>query len=98
MVKDHTANIADELKNVCDDWKINDKLCRIVTDNAANMIKAVKEILKVRHLGCFAHTLNLVVHNAIKNTSEVKNAQDKIKAIVSFFHHSVKASDKLREM
>ena len=69
-----------------------------MTDNGANMVKAVKEILNVRHLGCFAHTLNLVVHNAIKNTSEVKNVQDKIKAIVSFFHHSVKASDKLREM
>ncbi|XP_050706851.1 zinc finger BED domain-containing protein 4-like [Eriocheir sinensis] len=96
LMVDHTSqNIADALIEICEEWNVMEKVYCIVTDNAANMIKAVKDIIKTGHIGCFAHTLNLVVQNAIKNTGEVKEVQDKIKAIVSFFHHSVKASDKL---
>lgn len=74
---------------------MKEKVFCIVTDNASNIVKAVKDIMNVWHLGCFAYKLNLVVRNAIKNTTEVKKVQGKVKAIVSFFHHSVKASDKL---
>ena len=48
MVESHTAeNIASKLTKVMNDWKITDKISAVVTDNAANVVKAVK-LLKVR--------------------------------------------------
>ena len=54
--------------------------------------------MKLRHLPCFAHTLNLVVQDAMKNAREMHEIKDKVKKIVNFFHHSVKASDKLSQL
>lgn len=54
--------------------------------------------MQIKQQPCFAHTLNLVVQDAIKTTTKVKKAQEKLKRIVSNFHHIVKASDKLREI
>lgn len=98
MTTAHTAaNIADELKRVFDSWEIRGKVSCIVTDNASNMVQACN-ILKIRHMPCFAHTLNLVVQDAIKNTDEIADLKRKVKDIVRFFHHSVKATDKLSNL
>ena len=98
MVKSHTAdNIAEELRLVRNKWGISDKINSIVTDNAANMTAAIKQI-NVRHIPCFAHSLNLVVQDSIKTTEDVQKLKEKIKTIVSFFQHSVKASDKLTQV
>ena len=43
----------------------------------------------------FAHTLNLIVHGAIAADEGVTILQKKCKNIVSYFHRSVKAADKL---
>ncbi|XP_076028560.1 zinc finger BED domain-containing protein 4-like [Oratosquilla oratoria] len=95
LMVDHTSeNIEGALKEICEEWDLLEKVCCIVTDNAPNIVKAVKD-MNVIHIPCFAHSLNLVVQNALKNTNDVKKVQEKVKAIVSFFHHSVKASDKL---
>lgn len=51
----NAANIADYLKKTFEKWDISSKIVAITTDNAAVMVAAV------RHLGCFAHTLNLLV-------------------------------------
>jgi len=56
-------NIADTLKNMLTTWNVFEKTVCIVTDNASSMVKAC-EILKIRNLPCFAHTLNLVVQLA----------------------------------
>ena len=68
-----------------------------MTDNAANISAAIK-LLNIRPLPCFAHTLNLVVQKAIRNIDDVLKVKEKVKQIVSFFHHSVKASDKLTQL
>lgn len=61
----HTAdNIATSLKQIIEEWNLQNKVMAIVTDNAANM-KAAIQILKLRHLPCYAHTLNLVVTQAL---------------------------------
>ena len=45
MQRDHTAeNIADELKQVTDKWKITKKIVAVVTDNVANIVAAVRLI------------------------------------------------------
>lgn len=69
LKNDHTAeNIAEELTRICTNWDILDKVSTIVTDNGANIVSAVTKYMKKKHLLCFAHTLNLVVHDAIRNT------------------------------
>lgn len=99
MKKEHTAeNIADDIRRVCNEWDILHKVCCIVTDNGANIVAAVTKCLQIKHVPCFAHTLNLIVQSAIKNSEEVRQVREKVKAIVTFFHHSVKASDKLAEI
>lgn len=98
IVGSHTAeNIAQHLREICDKWNIFDKVRTIVTDNAANITAAIQKLNK-RQIPCFAHTLNLVVQEAIKNTPDVLDVRDKIKQIVAFFHHSVKATDKLTQL
>ncbi|XP_050725201.1 E3 SUMO-protein ligase ZBED1-like [Eriocheir sinensis] len=99
MQEAHTAaDIAKELTTICNNWNILNKVCSVVTDNVANVTLAVSNIMKLCHLQCFAHTLNLVVKDSVKNTEEVNCLLEKIQLIVSYFHHSVEASNKLSEL
>ena len=69
----HTAeHIADSLKNAAEKWNISEKIIAIVTDNASNIVAAVK-IVGWNHVPCFAHTLNLVVSEAIKSDESVRS-------------------------
>ena len=48
-----------------------------------------------KHLPCFAHTLNLVVQDSIKADVQISSIKEKCKKIVSYFHHSSKATERL---
>lgn len=99
LTKDHTAeNIATELTDICNKWDILDKVSCIVTDSGANIVAAVAKCMQKKQLPCFAHLLNLVVQDFIKNSDELKEVLDKVKKLVSYFHHSVKATDKLAQV
>jgi hypothetical protein len=62
----HTSeNIATHLKAITQNWKIPEvKISGIVTDNAANIKRAILTPLKWKHIPCFAHTLSLAVKDA----------------------------------
>lgn len=91
----HTAeNLRNELVRVANDWNISRKVHAIVSDNAANIGKAV-QLTGWPHLGCVAHTLNLVVQNAVLT---IKPLQLKLKAIVGHFHRSTVAAQRFKEM
>jgi len=47
---------------------MNYKIVAIVTDNAPNITTAVRE-MKYRHIGCFAHSINLVVQHSLEHIS-----------------------------
>lgn len=51
------------------EWGISDQVRCIVTDNAPNMIKTA-ELLQIRHLPCFSHSLNFVIKNAVRSIKE----------------------------
>jgi hypothetical protein len=71
MPQAHTSeNLCDFLKGVEKDWKLGGKIEAIVTDNAANM-KAAVNLGGWKHVPCFAHTLNLVVTDSLKNNSKL---------------------------
>ena len=94
----HTAeHIADALLKVAENWDISSKVVAIVTDNASNIVAAVK-ITGWTHVPCFAHTLNLVVSEAIKSDENVTDLKKRCKQIVTFFHQSVKVAEKLKEV
>ena len=91
----HTAeNLRDELHRVTSEWNIKEKVNCIVSDNAANIVAAVR-LTGWKHLPCFAHTLNLIVQDSLK---EIKCIQDKVKGIVEYFHRSTVASEKLKSI
>ena len=69
----------------------------MITDSAANISKAARDIFEP--LLCFTtHQLNLIVivGDAIKLASELKNIVAKIKKIVIFLKRLIKVADKLR--
>ena len=68
--------LASAMQKVFQAWGINEKVETITTDNAAN-VKAAVELLQVRQQPCFAHTLNLAVKDAIRNTEDVFAAKSK---------------------
>ena len=89
--------IAGSLKRVAQAWGISKKIVAVVTDDAANVVAAVRNVGWM-HVPCFAHTLNLAVSEAIKADPSVQELRSKCRQIVSFFHQSVKATEKLHEI
>ncbi|KAJ4425388.1 hypothetical protein ANN_28003 [Periplaneta americana] len=89
----HTsANLASIIKEITDTFNLTDKVLIVVSDNAANIKGAIINELGWKHFGCYAHTLNLVVQNALQH---VKTLQEKVKLIVGHFKRSSIANEKL---
>ncbi|KAL2079766.1 hypothetical protein ACEWY4_025510 [Coilia grayii] len=96
MYASHTgANIAELLSEALNEWNLTNKDPVIITDNAANMVRAI-EILEVPHIGCFAHILNLASQSALKLPA-ISRLLGRVRRIVTFFHRSTKASHVLKE-
>lgn len=91
----HTAvNLKEEMLKVAKFWNIETKVHTVTTDNAANIVAAVRET-GWTHIPCMAHTLNLVVQAASKT---IENLTKKVKAIVGHFHRSTTANAKFLAM
>ncbi|XP_067615722.1 zinc finger BED domain-containing protein 4-like [Eurosta solidaginis] len=75
------------------EWEISNKITAVVSDNAPNIIAAIK-LGGWRSVPYFAHTLNLIVQKALL---EIDNIKTKSKAIVEFFHRSTSGLQKLKE-
>jgi len=61
----------------------------VVSHNASNIIAVIK-LCNLGSLGCFAHSINLVVESGLKY-DDVKRIIAKIKAIVQYFKQSNQA-------
>ncbi|XP_046748856.1 zinc finger BED domain-containing protein 4-like [Diprion similis] len=99
FITSHTAaNLQEKLRNVCQEWGITiDKISAVVTDNAANIVKAVEDFIgKKYHLRCCAHKINFVAEKSIKGVAGLPDLIQKVKSIVTWFKQSNKASDELR--
>lgn len=81
------------------DWHIDDKkIVVVVTDNGANIKKAVRDTFgSARHIACFAHSINLVAEDTI-NLQDAISLCAKIKRIVTYFKQSTIAADALRRL
>ncbi|XP_052855779.1 LOW QUALITY PROTEIN: E3 SUMO-protein ligase ZBED1-like [Drosophila gunungcola] len=94
--KSHSSeSIANSIRTVLEEWSLLGKVTAMVTDNAKNMIKAC-EILQIRHIPCFAHSINLTVQDCLAS-EKIKPILEKCKRIVTFFKSSTIAYAKFRE-
>ena len=95
----HTfANITEKIRELCAGWGIiKEQLSAIVTDNASNVIKAVKNFLRVNgHIGCSAQKINLIAQNSIEAVTGLPDLIQKVRNIVTWFKQSNKESNELR--
>lgn len=81
-------------------WDItNDKVVAFITDNGANIVKAVTNVYgKNKHMPCFAHTLNLVASKPFEWSRRIKNLLTAVKGITIYFKHSTNAADFLKKL
>ncbi len=91
----HTADlIRDEMKRILDDFNISNKVLAVITDNASNVKKAIKE-MDLRRLSCYAHCLNLTVLDSIKAIPSLQELRDKVSRIVKLTRQSTVAKETL---
>lgn len=85
--KHESAYISTILRSICQDWGIKDtSIQAVITDHAANMKKAVHDTYGGgKHLPCFAHTLNLMIQDALAAVPNLDHVVQKVKSIVTFF-------------
>lgn len=79
-------------------WKIPKSNVHVVLrNNASNMKKAMDE-MDVPSLGCFAHTLQLVVHEGLLSQRSVSDALANGRKMVKHFKHSPLATTHLEDI
>ncbi|KAI2665831.1 E3 SUMO-protein ligase ZBED1 [Labeo rohita] len=92
--KSHTAdNIKEALSELISDWGLTGSVAAMVTDNAANMVSAIQK-LGLRHLPCFAHTINLIVKRAVEEHKVMADIRSRARRVVSYFRSSTNATEK----
>ncbi|KAK0134082.1 Zinc finger BED domain-containing protein 4 [Merluccius polli] len=92
----HTAdNIAAAKRSLMEEWGIEGKVTSLVTDAGANMVASVRN-LNVRHVICFAHSVNLVVKKSLDATPGMTDIRSR--KVVTYFKTSTTAKEKLREV
>jgi hypothetical protein len=76
-------------------YGITDIAFHATTDNGSNMVSAISQMTDILHTRCFAHTLQLLVNDALKDNEALLT---KVKEFVAIFRRSPKAADKLRTL
>ena len=95
----HTGDVIQmKCNEMLENWEIqeNQVHCFIV-DNAANMKKAMTDG-GYTYMGCFAHTLQLVVHDGIISQRYVQDILAKCQRMVGHFKHSQLAFSRLKNI
>ena len=95
----HTSeNITEYITKMIEEYDIpRYKVNCIVSDNAPNMLKGIKDS-GYQGLPCFAHTIQLVINKSVFQQATVKDLLKKSKAIVGHFSQSSNAARELLEL
>lgn len=92
----HTAhNIQCALEEIAEAWNISNKINVIVTDNGRYIVKAVNDS-RFEGKTCFIHTLQRAIHGALEAQESVNEAIATGRRIVTHFHYSKPAQEKLQ--
>ncbi|KAG8178081.1 hypothetical protein JTE90_007065 [Oedothorax gibbosus] len=90
-----SVNLGEDLKSKLQLWGLEGKVVCVTTDNASNNVRAIAQC-RFRQMGCFAHSLNLIVKSCLQ-LEDVKKVISKIKRTVMFFKQSTVALQRLKE-
>lgn len=69
----------------------------VVSDNASNIVAAMRQLPNYSHIACFIHTLQLCILDSIKTCVGLQDVISKGKKIAAFFHRSAKATKRLTD-
>ena len=94
----HTAvNIGGCFEEMLNGWEISRARCHLViSDNAANMVKTFSD-LNINIVGCFARSLQLVIHSGLLSQRAVIDACAVPRSLVAYFKHSTSGCGHLRK-
>lgn len=93
----HTSeHIQDQIKAFMEKWNINEKVKHIISDNAANITKAIR-LLQMFHIPCMAHTIQLSINHGIAEFG-ASNSLSKCRKIVGHFKHSPPKMAQFKQM
>lgn len=96
LEQDHTSQyIEEKFTSMVNEWGLQGKIFLVLRDNAANMVRAMRD--QYESVGCVAHTLQLVIKQALFSENEIKDLLKKCRKIVGHFHHSEPATRKLKD-
>ena len=95
----HNApNIKDTMQTALDEFDIKKESVHLaVRDNASNMVAGLREA-DIPNVGCLAHTLELVVKEAILDSQESLDTLAAFRKLVGHYKHSVVASAALKKV
>lgn len=84
-------------EEISKDFNISKKqIISVTTDGGMNIVSAVRMFLgEDRKIPCMAHTKNLIC-DVLKGKEDFWGIVTQVKGIVTYFIHSVSATDKLR--
>lgn len=95
----HTGeNLCHRFEEMLKKWNINNSSIHLmIRDNAANMVKAMKDG-NYQSIGCFTHTLQLIVHDGVLSQRVVIDTVATCRRIVGHFKRSPLAYTHLKEI
>ena len=93
----HTGDqIRIKFEKMFNQWAIKkDRMHLVLHDKGINMVKALTDA-SLPHFGCFAYTLQLVVHDGVLSQRAVIDILSSCRKIVGHFRHSSLAYSRLR--
>jgi len=96
----HTGwNIAQKLAKTFDNWGLNNRIFVGVSDNAANVTKAMSDLAEfeyeIKHIRCAAHTIQLSVK---KGLEVIKEFLSQVSKLNNFLVNKDKHRESLRKM
>lgn len=92
--------ISNNLETILQEWNIDeDRRGVLVRDNGASMVLAAR-LSGLQDLGCYIHTIQLVVHAGLKPTAHkvINDTITTARSIVGHFRHSTKATECLQKI
>ena len=64
------------------------KISGAISDNANNIKRALKDLLKLPWIGCLAHGINLIFEDAYKASEFLKDLRNKVSKVVGYINRS----------
>lgn len=96
-LESHTSeNLANDFKESLKTWNIDISKAACTTDNASNIVGALRDIGLLQHVRCAAHTLNLAAQKALR-IPKLDRLLGRVRTIVKYLNKSTVAANILRK-